>query len=408
MTKRGSGKRREIERFGRKDRRVRVVLETLTNGTRYHRVLWFDGGGASRKRRAESFPPTKEGKAEAIAFAEGLHTERTSTAAALPRLSVRTIWERYVVAEDHVRDKTRTNYLYRWMKFEVFVGRDTIADDVVPDTLDAYRRALKELGTAPNQIRELVSMVKMVFRWALGRKLMTNADVTLYRQKTAKDETTIEMKEFSREESLKVLAELDPRGIHGWRPYVAVVVASQQARRANAILHLAWSDIDFAAGTVTWLARWDKLGKKRVQPMTEATREALWIAYGWRIASGYAGPWVLFRPGARLLNAEGHATARVARSAAAKPDVPWTYQACVAQLDRACKRAGVRRAKYQGMHAFRRGVTGDIVARTGNVKMAGDWIGDSDLRVVNRHYLLERDEGLRETAALLDGKGEEA
>mgnify|MGYP001581133137 CR=1 FL=1 len=80
---------------------------------------------------------------------------------------------------------------------------------------------------------------------------------------------------------------------------------------------------------------------------------------------------------------------------------PWTYSAFIAQLHDAERAAGIEPRKWKVAHAFRRGVAGDVLSLTGSERRAAEWIGDKDVKVVKRSYLLERDEELQRTATAI-------
>lgn len=157
----------------------------------------------------------------------------------------------------------------------------------------------------------------------------------------------------------------------------------------------------------------------RWRNVTPGMIEALWVAYGWRTAAGYDGSWVFFGGKKRTRGDASREAWELAATpeklkiqkrstgAIATTDVPWTYSAYLEQLDKACKRAGVVRARYQGAHAFRRGISGDIADRTGSTKKAAEWIGDTDVRVVEKHYVLSRDDSLRAIADSIPSRREE-
>ena len=56
---------------------------------------------------------------------------------------------------------------------------------------------------------------------------------------------------------------------------------------------------------------------------------------------------------------------------------------------------------YRGMHGFRRGVAGDVLELTGDIKLALDFIGDIDIGMAGK-YLKRRDERLAAVVAMLD------
>jgi integrase len=416
--------RKDLETFGRKRKNhVRVVRETNARGSRI-RVYWNDR--VTKGRRAEKFEDSREGKAKALAFAEGVYVELMQTAppvgeaSALPQRTVREIWEAYKKARfSLLRGASQVTLANRWKVFELFAGRNRAAASVTREMLEELTDDLR--GRSPNQIRLTFQVVRLVFRWAIERALIPPSAVTTFRPEFSKDALAKEpaMKEFRAADTAKILAKLDPRASRQWRPWAVTAYLADSGARKNATLHLAWPDVDFAARTVTYQPEWDKTGKRRVQPMTPGMMEALWVAYGWRIAAGYTGPWVFFGGKKRTrgdasreawelaaapekLKAQKRSTGAIATT-----DAPWTYSAYLRQLDQTCKRAGVAREKYQGAHGFRRGISGDIADRTGSTKKAAEWIGDTDVRVVEKHYVLSRDDSLRAIADSIPSRTEE-
>jgi integrase len=200
------------------------------------------------------------------------------------------------------------------------------------------------------------------------------------------------MAEFTGDERARVVAQLDPRDSRQWRAWVLITLFAYCGPRQRAARYLQWTDVDLERGVIRWAPETDKMATERFQPMPTPVLEAFWVAYGWRVAQGYTGRFVFY------------AAARSVRD----DDRPWTYQAFSAALHKAEERAGMTKTKYRGAHGFRRGIAGDIHAATGSSKSAADWIGDRSVKVVERHYLLERDEELRKTAALVTKGGEDS
>lgn len=369
---------------------VRCFLET---GHELVRVQWKlkEKPGIAG---TESWPNTPANRAIAKAWAESAFKRLTApvTEEELPRLTLRELWTKYLTAaEPHLRGKTITNYLSRWSKFELFAGRDAYADSITAETLDEFRQTMRRTvsrktkrGHAVNQIAEHVKLVKQVFAWGRKRKLLRDNPLAEYTMKVAKDDIRVSTVEYSTDDWGKILSVLDYRSSRQWRGYVAVVLAGVLGPRQNALLHLEWAHVDLAARTVTWVPRWDKLGRERMQPLPRAAVRALRIAQVWRRRLGYEGP-AVFPP----------------VQARTKGGV-WTYQALNQMLHEACERAGVAEAKYQAMHAFRRMAAGNVLELTGNLKQAGDWIGDTDLRVLAKSYLKHRPEQMRAVADRMD------
>jgi integrase len=406
MPRKKSG-RKAIPEFGirgRLGKRGKMVRGFLELGLA--RVQWCEQG----RRRTASWPDTPENRARAIAFAEGV-LERLNPVVGADRptyepLTLRQMWERYQLAEfTALRPRTRDNYLKRWGKFERFLGRDYLATKVTRETLDEFRAELRKLEHEVNQIQRHVQMVKSVFKWAVDRDLIPPTKVTTYRFKRARDEKIMVVPEYSPDEARRLLAQFDPRDARDWRGYVATYLFAFAGPRQNAARHLTWSDVDLVARTIKWPSALDKLGKERTQPIPEPVVEALWVAYGWRCTLGYVGPYVIFRPGAaRFEIANGlFETARQAARAAAKPDRPWTYSAYNARLRRAEISAKVPHIDYRAAHGFRRFVLTEALRLTGNLVLAGQYIGDTDVRTLQRSYVRERPEELRGVAELMGG-----
>ena len=57
--------------------------------------------------------------------------------------------------------------------------------------------------------------------------------------------------------------------------------------------------------------------------------------------------------------------------------------------------AGVKHIPLRAAHGFRRFVVGEVLARTGNLALAGQYVGDKDIRTLARSYVRERPEELR-------------
>ena len=124
------------------------------------------------------------------------------------------------------------------------------------------------------------------------------------------------------------------------------------------------------------------------QPLRGPTRAALERCRHWREKAQYHGPWVFFSEDARVL---AHAGEPV-----------YTHQALAAALTQAERRAQVPHLELRAMHGLQRLVVGEIVRVTGDLAAAAQFIGDTDLRVVNRSYLKRRDDQLRAVAEQLD------
>lgn len=368
--------------FGPKRGGVKVV-ETRRGGERVVLVRWRVHGA----RQQRSFPATPAGRIEAKAFARGVVDSRAAPLRPEAPL-VRGLWQLYATAEfPALRPRTQRNYAARWRLFEVFIGHDRRADTVTLQHLDEFRAALRAQKTrrkqffAPNQVKHIVRLVKIVFRWGRQRKLLVS-DVPEYRFKMAKAERAAEPPEYSPAEFEAILRQLNPSVHTQWRAWALWMFIGHQGVRENAALCLRWTDI--VGDEVHWPAETDKVGRAWVQPLRWGAWAALETARWWREKTGYTGPWVF-------------PTGRPGRAG----DAPYTAQALAHMVWEAEKDAGVDHHDLRGMHGLRRMVAGNIYALTGSEKAALDFIGDRDPRLIPK-YLRERPGALAELAARLD------
>lgn len=384
-----------IESYGQPRRRDRVrVVRVIVRGEPLIRVQWKEGD----RRRAQSFPDTRKGVTEAKAYARGMSDRLAAkqVTADYTFLSVRELFEKHVNAMvDEWRPRTLEIKRERWEKFELFVGRHTPAHLVTREHLDDFKRAMVATGRSVNQVGLSISNAISVFRWGVDRDLIPPSRVTTYRARFGKDakRQTVQMEEYKPVERRKILAELSPLQANSWRAWVLTMLFAYCGPRENAALHLEWADVELDgpdSGSIRWNPENDKMGAERVQPLPAPVAEAMWVAYGWRLASRYEGRWVFF--GARKKTIDS--------------DRPYTFQAYTYALHEAERRAGVPVVKYKAAHAFRRGIAKDVYDLTKSEHKAAEWIGDRSVRVVKDHYLLEREESQKELARLV-GKGTE-
>lgn len=376
--------RKTLAVFGPSRGRVRVLVE---RGGELVRVQWYEDG----IRRVKSWPNSREGRAEAKAWARGSAETRTlGPRPTVLQLTLRELWERYIEAEfPHLRPKTQSIYRAHWSRWELFLGRDFTAEEARLGDVDHFRAALERQDYALSQIHKAISVVKTVYNWGQRRELVGMNRLALYRFKVAKDLRSEPPAEYTREERDAILNALRPDRHTEWRAWTSVAIAAYQGARMRAILHLQWRDLDFERGEIAWRARWDKTGRERVQPMTDGARVALVVARQWRERDGYTGPWVFYTPHRQRWDPADDERAA------------WTAQALWLALTKAERRGGVRHLPYRAMHGFRRAVAGDVLELTRDVKLALDWIGDVDLGMARR-YLRPRDPRLEEAASAVD------
>jgi integrase len=343
------------------------------------RVRWREAG----KRMTRSWPMSAENKATAKAFAKGIalgreaHVEKQS-------LTLRELWVRYIEAEfPHLRPNSQRLYREHWAKWEATWGRGFPAENTTIEMLIQFRTAMTKQGKAITTMREIISSVKRVYKWAAMLKAIPTNEIALYEFKVAKDAKKAPPAEYRTDEFQKILAKLDPDSASQWRAFVALSICGFQGARQQAVLHLRWEDIDFAAGVITWRAKWDKMGREWSQPLREATRKAL-------------APAVLKRKDSLWVLPSGSSK---------NTSETYSIQSLWAALRAAEIRAGVEYKRGRGAHGLRRMLAGDVSALTGDATLGMMAIGDTDIRMAGR-YIQKRDDRMAEVFTQLDADRE--
>lgn len=328
----------------------------------------------SKPIRKPTFALTREGERLAKLYAERWYLAPTNSK---DPLSVRTIWDMFwesrcqTAPEDGgLRPRTKQLYKERWARFELHAKPHTFADDVTLHTLDQLWNKLLKAGTAPNQIRAVITAVKVVFRWAESRELITRNRTHLYRAPGGSRFKAKEIPEYLPAEDDAIEQTCKPQDGKRWRFAVIWTLMGGHGFRTNALLRLKWDDVDLERGTITMVEENDKTHQRVTRPLTWGAYSALLTAKYWREKLGHTEPWVFF-------------------AAQARRNGPWSYQAANLALRRAEIQAGVPHRKYRGFHGLRRTVAGNVRASTGDAAVAMQWIGD-DVRQATK-YLKERE-----------------
>jgi integrase len=406
--------RKEIDSFGKpRDRDYVRVFRELVDGDSVVRVQWKEPN-----RKTRTFADNRVGIAAAKAYAKGTH-ERLGLPADAGRVfalvSLREMFERYVdVSEIDWRTATAKGKRSHWRLLELHVGKDRPAASLTKEHLDSLKKAL--INSYPkggdrkksiNQVRATLNTIVAVYRWAIDNEVIAPSKLITYRPKFAKNLTVqvVKTAEYSQEEREKISAAMDMEDSRNWRAAVLTELFRYCGPRKNAAINLEWPDVDFVNERIRWRIESDKQGQERWQPMPEPVRDALIVAYRWSLKFGYAGRFVFFRPGAGTRKQDTRTgswneSARDRARAARQVDKPYTYSAYIGALHRYERAAGVEPVLFKGSHAFRRAVAGDV-ARAKGTKAAAEWIGDRSLKVVDKHYILERESELRDTASLV-------
>ncbi len=357
-------KRKTLARFGRRGDEVRALVDAKRDRVIVH---YRDGQGIPRRK---FFTNSAEGRTEAAVWAQAYHGERarqSARKAERTRLTLRQLWQAYLAspAWDELRPRTKINYAARWKKWEEFHTPDAFVDDTTLHHVDKFRTAARKTGMAMNQIRNVIAVARIVYNWGQSRKLLTTNDLALFRWKQPKDAEVLEPEEYTLEEFDKLLRQFDPTKTHGWRPWVALMLAGHEGQRANAVLHLRWSDVDFEGGRLLWPAAFQKQGKELDHPITFAVLSALITARIWREKLGVQSDWIL--PAAR------------------KHEQPFSYTSFHYQLMTAERSSGVGHKPYRAAHGFRRMVVGDVGERSGDRMLGLEYVGDTDPKMLKRY-----------------------
>jgi integrase len=374
-----SPKRTDLLRLGRRGRYVRLV-RMKHRGAWVLAVLWR---GTDRKRHQQLYG--LEQRLEAEQFAEGVNEElsRPAVKAEPKRLTVGELWDLYAAdVFKGLRPKSKVLYKYYWGRFAAFAGPHTLAEDLTVQTMIELREALEEDGAEVNTIRKVVSHARMVFAWAETHELIPKNRVGKYVYRVAKEDRPESPAEFRMPEFLALLAQFDPRKRSQWRPFVALSLCGFQGARQHAVLHLRWEDIDLEAGTITWKAEWDKVGRTWSQPLRQPAREALAYADKFRDPSGWVF-WGYTRTG---------------------EPTTYTIQSLWSALRAGENRGGMVHQTRRAGHGLRRLLAGEVAQLTGDSKLAMDAIGDRDIRQADR-YLKVRNDRLADAFKRLDTEG---
>lgn len=343
-------------------------------------VQWFEHGAPKQR----SWPHTRDGVANAKVWAKTFADRRIGMVT-LERVTTRELWQRYWAMESKLlRPRTQQLYKERWMWWERFVGPNTPAEDVTIETAGRFRAEVESTGKASNQVRLILGVARIAYNWGHRAKVIRENPLAAYRFKMGKDKRKNEPAEYRREDFDEMVAQLEPQHGAQWRAAVALLILGNQGARQNAVLHLAWKDVDFVNGVITWPAGLDKMGNTFQQPMRQETYAALLTAQWWQQRLGYTGPWVL--PPARVRNGDTYRAQSL-----------WYH---IQRVERA---AGVPHLELRAAHGLRRMVVNDILEETGgDLEAAAQFIGDKDLKVVRRSYRRVRGDRMANLADRLD------
>lgn len=365
-------KRKTLGTWGSHGASARAFVE---RGGELVRVQWRQQGAL----KTQSWPNTPENQAEARVFAETIAQELNEAKAPRARLTVRQLWQKHAESEfSRLRPRTCALRSQDWRKWELFVGREAIAEDQGRDKLAEFRTELERVGLGVRTIGETIKSVKLVYAWGLEHEVLRRDRLAPYRYKVAKDKRPEPVAEFRLDELHALLRVVPLDDGRTWRAHGVLALCGYQGARQWSVLHLRWADIDLQAGVILWRAEWDKNGVAWTQPLRPQSRAVLEVC---RRRSD--SEWVFPAGNKRNRNAV------------------YTAQSLWCALIAAEKRAGIGHKRNRGAHGLRRLLAGEVMALTGNIKDAADAIGDRDLKVMQR-YLVKREDRVREVFEQLD------
>lgn len=402
--------RKTLFKTGRHGDQVRVLVDEKRDRVE---VLYRDADGIPRKA---IYSNTREGKAEARAWAQSYFAERQAIAEerkAPKRVTLAELWQEYTKSPAYaaLRPKTKIAYSQRFASWMNVQGSSSCPDDTTLLDVDRFIEKGRTAGKALNQVRQIINVARVIYRWGKTRKLVKTNELADFRWQQPKDVETFEPAEYSVDEYDRLLREFSPHRGTKWRPWFVLMVAGHHGQRANALVHMRWEDVDWEEGVIVWPARYQKNGKDLVQPMTWELIAALTTARIWRERMGYTGPWILpagggnkklghtvVRGPSRARNEFTRKTTRTyRRERTVDQDTPYTYQAAWTAIRKAELRAGVEHMAYRLLHGVRKMNAGNVADVTGDARLGMEWIGDRDPKQMNR-YLKRRTERMERAA----------
>lgn len=373
-----SPRRNEVFRHGRKGQSLVRVVEGVHRGA----LVYWTEYPKEGKRATAIFPRTRQGKADALAFAHGVIEEGAKPAPAREAVTVEALFLAFKEDQfDHLRPNTRRIYGQTWGEFQNLIGPHTLATDCTRADCVKLRKHLESRNLGVNTMRRVFVTTRRVFRWGEDAGLIPTSSILRYVFQVGKDRRPVPPPEYRLEEFVAIIAACPLDGAR-WRAGAILRLCGYQGIRQHAALHLAWPDVDWDADELVWRAAWDKMGREWRQPIRKPTRAVLDLLHA--KAGAPESGWVFPAP-------RGHGNV-------------YTIQSLWAGLRAAETAAGVERKKGRAGHGLRRMLAGDVAELTGSIKQALDAIGDTDVRQAER-YIQRRGDTLRKTFDQLDEVG---
>lgn len=368
--------RKRLGTTGERGNLVRYFEETKGGAKRYV-VQW----GPKGAREQESWPNTKDGKAEAESFFKAFGEELKVDEAKAP-LTTRQLRDAYRAAEwSHLRPATQRLYDDAWRKWEAHVGPDSIAEETTIVQIHAFRKKLDDLELATATVQDAIRNIRIVFNWAERMELIVRNRWHLFIYKVAKEKRTQPRPEYRFDEFVKIWGALDPAKKGQWRPWCLVGLLGIYGNRQNELLNLRWSWIE--GDLVSIPPAYVKTGDAGTLTLFPLTRRILDTAMAWAEEEGYRGDYVFF-PG------QSHAQRGAARANPSKLE-HYSIQSLTDAIHSAEDRGGVETKKWRAGHGFRRGLVGDLIDETGDPTLALQAIRDRDPRMLQNYRVRRND-----------------
>lgn len=368
--------RRTLYTLGRHGDRVRVLIDSQRDRVE---VLYRDVDGVARKK---VFPNDKRGRDEATDWADVFKVERERVRQERedPKpqpISLRHLWTAYASSPDWtaLRPASQTSYRDRWKKWEQTMGREFVAGTLTLLDIDRFIAAATKAEMAINQVRQVLNVARIVYRWGQSRRLLATNDFALYRWRQPRDAKVQKPGQYGKAEWDKLLSHCEPQHPTFWRIHVALLLIGASGQRANAIRHLRWRDIETATGRLTWPAAWQKQGKDLDRALTWDFVAALETARYWRQQASQGRVRHDRKRGSRpgqLKRADWILFSQHQKAEAV------SYQTLHSQLRRLEKLADVQHERFRAFHGGRRKVVTDIIRATGDRMLGLEFVGDTD------------------------------
>ena len=394
-------KQTTLATIGSRPHTVRVLQRSRENGITTIVLEWREFGARQRKVVATN-DTKRETLATAKAQAKALHARLVAgPVAAAPasvqdtavavRVTVADVYNSHVaLREENWAPNTRKLATEAYSAWAAFAGAETDVRTLTVGTLAQFRAELRRLGRVPANAVRIAQRVKGMFRSAVEAGLLEAHPIATARLKVKQTEAAVEVPEFTPADVEQLLAQIDPRKQTQWRPWAAMMLAAILGPRSDALLHQELANITTSTSprTIRWPANTDKTRRTRTQVLPRAAVLVVRIIRVWHRRERYTGRWLF--PSPQWKSKGDHK--------------PWTYAALWRTLGKACTAAGVTRQPMQAMHAFRRHCANEVLRATGgDLTALSYWIGDKDLRVLQKSYIRNRVTDGPRIAALMNG-----